>query len=164
MRIVVFAHTFPPASEAGSETYARDLAVAIRRRHGDEILVVTREADPRRRERTVRIECLGSLTIAWINNTFADTRSFEDSYINERLATVAASLIDDFDPDVAHIHHLTCLSTAITAALAARGIPAVYTLHDYWLMCHRGQRLDRNHRVWRGPWHDRLRRLPRSRG
>jgi hypothetical protein len=43
-------------------------------------------------------------------------------------------------PDVAHAHHLTCLSTEIVDVLASRRIPIVYTLHDYWLLCHRGQR------------------------
>lgn len=151
MRIVVVAHTFPPASEAGSEIYARNLALAMRRRHGDEILVLAREADSTRRERTVRTDRRDGLTIAWINNTFADVRDFADSYASERLGAVAASVIDDFAPDVAHIHHLTCLSTAIVGALNARRIPIVCTLHDYWLMCHRGQRLDRNHRLCAGP-------------
>ena len=36
-------------------------------------------------------------------------------------------------------------------ALAARAIPCFVTLHDYWLICHRGQLLDVNYRVCAGP-------------
>ena len=142
MRILVVVHGFPPAAEAGSEIYARDLTEALRRAYGDTILVVTREADPSRHEYDVRIEWRDGLTVASINNTLADVRSFEDGYRNERIGAIVAAMIDDFQPDVAHIHHLTCLSTTIVRALADRDIPVVVTLHDYWLMCHRGQLLD----------------------
>jgi GT2 family glycosyltransferase/glycosyltransferase involved in cell wall biosynthesis len=154
MRILLVAHTFPPASETGSEIYARDLAAVLQRRHGDRVLVLAREADGARGEYAVRTERQDGLTVVWINNTFADVRSFEDGYRNERLAAVASAAIDDFAPDVAHVHHLTCLSTEIPRALSARGIPVVLTLHDYWLMCHRGQLLDRDGCVCDGPGAD----------
>jgi glycosyltransferase involved in cell wall biosynthesis len=47
-----------------------------------------------------------------------------------------ARLLDDFKPDVIHAHgvyhHLT---NAILAPAKARGVPIVYTLHDYKLLC-----------------------------
>ncbi len=47
-----------------------------------------------------------------------------------------ARLIDDFRPDVIHAHgiyhHLT---NAILAPARQRGVPIVYTLHDYKLIC-----------------------------
>ncbi len=41
--------------------------------------------------------------------------------------------------DVAHVHHMTGLSTGAVGVLQAAGIPTVVTLHDYWIMCPRGQ-------------------------
>ena len=46
---------------------------------------------------------------------------------------------------------MTCLSTGIVPLLASRGVPSVYTLHDYWLLCHRGQLLDVHDRLCAGP-------------
>src|SRR5262245_47447410 len=63
---------------------------------------------------------------------------------------IALRVVDDFKPDAAHIHHLTCLSTGIVHLLAERRIPTILTLHDYWLMCHRGQLLDVDYRVCDG--------------
>src|SRR5262249_27522521 len=77
-----------------------------------------------------------------INNTFRKARNFEETYSNETIDALSAGIIDQFRPDIAHIHHLTCLSTGIIRQLAARGIPRYLTLHDYWLICHRGQFLD----------------------
>jgi glycosyltransferase involved in cell wall biosynthesis len=151
MRILLVVHGFPPAAQSGCEIYAHAHAVAMRRTYGDEILVLTREADTGRDEYAVRFDRRDGLAIASINNTFRRVRGFEDSYRNETIGAIAAAAIDDFRPDVAHIHHLTCLSTTIVRALAERGIPSVLTLHDYWLICHRGQLLDADYQICDGP-------------
>src|SRR5262249_3966889 len=85
------------------------------------------------------------------NNTFRNTTRFEDTYANDTIGRIAEAVIDEVRPDAAHIHHLTCLSTSIVGSLAARNIPAIVTLHDYWLLCHRGQLFDTEHRVCNGP-------------
>lgn len=38
-----------------------------------------------------------------------------------------------------HIGHLNHLSTSLVFEAKSRNIPVVYTLHDFWLMCPRGQ-------------------------
>ena len=117
MRILVVVHGFPPAAKGGAEIYAHAHARVLKEIFGDEIFVLTREQDPGRAEYTIRTEAHDGLQIAWVNNTFRNTRSFEDSYRNEAIGAIATRLIDDFRPDVAHVHHLTCLSTTIVGAL-----------------------------------------------
>ncbi len=56
--------------------------------------------------------------------------------------------VDAFRPDVVHLHNIYHqLSPAILAPLAARGIPAVMTLHDYKLACPTYQLRDSNERT-----------------
>ncbi|MEQ1729815.1 MAG: glycosyltransferase, partial [Vicinamibacterales bacterium] len=112
--------------------------------YGDAVLVLTRESDQERPEFDVRETLHRGVRVLRINNTFRNVRSFEESYTQPRLATIAADVIDAFAPDVAHIHHLTCLSTRVPELLRSRGVPCFMTLHDYWLLCHRGQLLDRD--------------------
>ena len=121
----------------------------------------TREQDPNRAEYDVRTEQRDGLRIVWVNNTFRNTRTFEETYRNEAIGAIASRVIDDFKPDVAHIHHLTCLSTTIVRSLAERRIPCFVTLHDYWLICHRGQLLDVDYRVCDGPGCGRTAWMPR---
>jgi glycosyltransferase involved in cell wall biosynthesis len=46
------------------------------------------------------------------------------------------ALIDDFKPDIAHLHNIYHqLSPSIVWTLKKRGIPVVMTLHDYKLIC-----------------------------
>jgi len=54
------------------------------------------------------------------------------------------NLVKEFKPDVCHIGHLNHLSTGIIKVLKSCKIPIVFTLHDFWLMCPRGQFLQRN--------------------
>ena len=155
MRILVVAHAFPPRTQGGAEIYADQHAQTLVRLFGDEVHVLAREQRPDRDEYAVTTErrpvATGGLTITWVNNTFRDVRTYEDSYRSPAIARIAAGLIDEFRPDVAHVHHLTCLSTEIPALLASRGVRVVFTLHDYWLLCHRGQLLDTSLRLCPGP-------------
>lgn len=151
MRVLFVVHGFPPRASGGTEIYAHDLARVLRDRFADDVFVFTREADPARTEYAVRRERRDGIDIASVNNTFRACRHFEDSYRHDRIRRVGASFIDEVRPDVAHLHHLTCLSTGLVAELAARRIPVVSTLNDYWLICHRGQLLDVDVRRCAGP-------------
>src|SRR5262245_25491198 len=151
MRVLIIVHGFPPSATGGTEIYMHALAQTLRRSFGDEIHVLTRDADPRRSEYAVRRERRDGVTIVAINNTFARCRSFEESYRNPVIRDLGASLLDEIGPDVVHIQHLTGLSTDLVAECARRRIPTLLTLHDYWLLCHRGQLLDRDGRQCSGP-------------
>jgi GT2 family glycosyltransferase/glycosyltransferase involved in cell wall biosynthesis len=156
MRILVVVHTFPPQSTGGAETYAAAHALALAA-GGHQVTVLTRESDPSKAEYSTRSETRDGLQIVWINNTFRQVASFAETYANPAIDALAARLIETVRPDVAHVHHLTCLSTGIVGLLNARRVPVVCTLHDYWFLCHRGQLFDTNHRVCAGPDPDRCR-------
>ena len=151
MKVLVVVHGFPPRAQGGTELYAEACARELHDRYGDEVVVLTRDSDASRPEYEVREERRSYARIVWINNTFRRTRTFEETYRNDAIGVIAERVIDGFQPDAAHVHHLTCLSTTIVGALAARRIPCFVMLHDYWLMCHRGQLLDVDGRVCEGP-------------
>jgi GT2 family glycosyltransferase/glycosyltransferase involved in cell wall biosynthesis len=153
MRVLLVVHGFPPLAQGGTETYSHALATRLRDQHGDDVAVLTREQNRGAPEYRVRDELREGMRIRWINNTFRETRSFEETYDNAVITALATAFIDEFRPDVAHIHHLTCLSTGIAFELKGRGVPTALTLHDYWLLCHRGQLLDLNLRRCPGPLH-----------
>lgn len=151
MNVLVVVHGFPPMAGGGSEIYAHAHARALVDQYGDRVCVLTREADHARPEYAIRREQRDGLDIAWINNTFRDVRSFAESYDNPAITRAAVQLIEEWRPEVAHVHHLTCLSTSIVHELKSRGVPVCMTLHDYWVMCHRGQLLDTALQPCEGP-------------
>jgi GT2 family glycosyltransferase/glycosyltransferase involved in cell wall biosynthesis len=152
MRVLLIVHGFPPAASGGTELYVRHLAIALARSGRDDVSVLTRDSDPHRPELSIRRTVDRGVRVIAINNTFKGCSTFEESYTHPGVRRVAASVIDELEPDVAHVHHLTCLSIGLLDDLASRGIPIVMTLNDYWLICHRGQLLDLDARRCDGPF------------
>lgn len=62
---------------------------------------------------------------------------FYDSYKNSQVTSLFYRLLNEMEPDVAHVHHLLLLSGEIVHTLRSRNIAMVATLHDYWYLCHR---------------------------
>jgi glycosyltransferase involved in cell wall biosynthesis/MoaA/NifB/PqqE/SkfB family radical SAM enzyme len=61
-------------------------------------------------------------------------------------------LLDEFMPDVVHINHVAHLSTTLLQTIRDRGLPLIFTLHDFWLMCPRGQFIHRTAETGQEPF------------
>ncbi len=142
MRISHVIHTFPPFSRAGSENYLEALGAAQAREH--RVGVFHPIADSERPDYEVTEDRAGAVAVTRINRIYSDFRGFEDSYRGVTLARVFGEYLDRFRPDVVHLHHSSSLSTTCVDEAKARGIAVVYTLHDFWLLCPRGQLLRRD--------------------
>jgi glycosyltransferase involved in cell wall biosynthesis len=138
LRILEVAHGFPPFDMAGAEVFAHGLSRALVAR-GHDVRVFHRISDPSRPEYAVEHAQVDGLSVVRINNTFREAHRFEHIYRNDAIDAAFGQYLDRFRPSVVHFHHVTCLSTNLIAVARGRGIPVVYTLHDYWLICQRGQ-------------------------
>jgi GT2 family glycosyltransferase/glycosyltransferase involved in cell wall biosynthesis len=141
MRVLLVVHGYPPRASGGTELYVAQLARELAAQ-GEAVTVLAREADPERGELAVRHEVLDRVPTVLLNNTYRSCASFADSYDSPEVTAVVAQVLDAVRPEVAHVHHLTGLATGLVDELGRRGVPVLMTLHDYWLMCHRGQLLD----------------------
>jgi len=151
MRIMHVVHGFPPAATGGTELYAHDLTMALSSQSQDQVFVLTRDSTADRPEFSVRWEQQNSVQVAYINNTYKLCRSFEQTYRHDGVRNVASDLMDHIRPEVAHLHHLTGLSTDLVSEISRRNVPTFFTLHDYWLLCQRGQLLDLDYKQCAGP-------------
>lgn len=140
MRVLLVSHAFLPYSRGGVEVCTANVAIGLRQR-GHDVRIVHRVAEPDRPEYEVRHGEWESLPVTTVNNTFAHVDSFEMTYRNRVIDKAYSELIKQLEPDVVHFEHLTCLSTGLVEATGDLGIPSVLTLHDYWLVCQRGQML-----------------------
>jgi len=139
MNILQIIHCFPPESMSGSELYAYNLAKELARTH--KVSVFYREKNPSKSEYELSKTSYEGLDVYKINNTLKGYRSVEKIYKNKDVEEVFSKVLDEIRPDVVHIQHLLFLSTGIVELIKKRGIPIVFTLHDYWLVCPRGQLL-----------------------
>jgi glycosyltransferase involved in cell wall biosynthesis/MoaA/NifB/PqqE/SkfB family radical SAM enzyme len=135
MKILKVIHGYPMRYNAGSEVYSQTLCHGLAERH--EVHVFTREEDafaPDFRLRTERDEDDPRVTLHVVNNP-----RFRDRYRATGIDQRFAEVLDSVQPDVVHVGHLNHLSTSLLREAALREVPIVFTLHDYWLMCPRGQ-------------------------
>jgi glycosyltransferase involved in cell wall biosynthesis len=137
MKILKIIHGYPPSYNAGSEVYSQTICNELKQRH--QVAVFTREANLYRADYSLRYERKDGLDFYIVNKARE-----KDGYQHPAVDAHLAKVVDAFQPDVAHIGHLNHLSTGLVEVLHQRGIPIVFTLHDFWLLCPRGQFLQIN--------------------
>jgi glycosyltransferase involved in cell wall biosynthesis/MoaA/NifB/PqqE/SkfB family radical SAM enzyme len=136
MKILKVIHGYPRRYNAGSEVYSQTLCQGLAARH-HEVHVFTREEDAFVPDFQLRVEHDESdprITVHLVNNPRLKDR-YRASGIDRRFSEV----LERVSPDLVHIGHLNHLSTSLVREAALHKIPIVFTLHDYWLMCPRGQ-------------------------
>ena len=135
LKILQVIHGYPMRYNAGSEVYTQGLAQTLAERH--EVHVFTRQENAFLPEYDMRGDSDPSapgIQLHVINMARA-----RDGYRHQAVDDAFARVLDKVQPDVVHIGHLNHLSTSLVFATRERGVPVVFTLHDYWLMCPRGQ-------------------------
>jgi glycosyltransferase involved in cell wall biosynthesis len=138
MKILKIIHGYPPNYNAGSEVYSQSICTELCKEH--EVFVFTREENPYKPDFEIReAKAEHNLSFFHINRAQAKD-GFKHKILDEKFESIVAKI----KPDVAHIGHLNHLSTGLVGKLKEKQIPVVFTLHDFWLMCPRGQFLQRN--------------------
>ncbi len=136
MKVLEIIHGYPPQYNAGSENYTEAVVNELVRR-GQGVAVFCREENQFLAEYNVRITTTGKRSK--ISKFVINVARNKDRFMNSEIDAALERILDTFNPDVAHIEHLNHLSLGIPKVLKKKGIPIVYTLHDFWLMCPRGQ-------------------------
>jgi glycosyltransferase involved in cell wall biosynthesis len=135
LRILLVIHGYPIRYNAGSEVYTQSLAHELSLLH--EVHVFTRHENSFLPEYHYSVEhdpCNVRVKLHLVNMARA-----KDRYRHEEVDRLFGCLLDRLKPDMVHIGHLNHLSTSLVFEAYTRGIPIVYTLHDFWLLCPRGQ-------------------------
>lgn len=139
MRVLLVIHGYPSRYNAGSEVYTQALARALVASHA--VRVFTRQEDPFVPAYTTTHEA--DAADPRVRLTVVNNSESRDRYQHSEIDAAFANLLDEFKPDVVHINHVSHLSTSLLARVSERRIPLVFTLHDFWLMCPRGQFIQR---------------------
>jgi glycosyltransferase involved in cell wall biosynthesis len=145
MRILLVTHGLPPDSVGGVEQHVSGLATALvdlghqvdifaranlpDQAEGYFSLTGTEADNPMVWRVAYRWESCDSLDAMYTCSPMADAMA----------RFLAARKEQGVTFDVAHVHHLTGMSVDSLAALRGASVPTVMTLHDYWLLCPRGQ-------------------------
>ncbi len=135
MKILQVIHGYPMRYNAGSEVYTQGLCQALAERN--EVHVFTRQENAFLAEYSMQRETDPADTRIKLH--VINMARGRDGYSHRAVDRVFSDLLDELQPDVVHVGHLNHLSTSLVFPVKERRIPLVFTLHDYWLMCPRGQ-------------------------
>lgn len=136
MKILQLIHGYPPRYSAGSEVYTQLLTHALVA-EGHEVKVFSRQENAFLPEYALSREkdpLEEHVEVILINMARA-----KDRYQHAAVDKAFSEVLEEYQPDILHIGHLNHLSTSVVKKAADRKIPIVFTLHDFWLMCPRGQ-------------------------
>jgi len=136
LRALLVIHGYPPRYNAGSEVYTQTLANGLHQA-GVEVAVFCREEDPFLPDYHLRKETdplNDSIPVYLVNHARSNNR-----FRNVHLEGSFKQVLEEYKPGLVHFGHLSHLSTGLIKMAHDFGVPVVFTLHDFWLMCPRGQ-------------------------
>ena len=141
-KILIVNHGYPPQFNGGSEIYTQTLATSlIQSGECESVEVFCREHDsylPDFNLQSYEDPYENRLKIHSVNlSREAPYYRFKYNEVDEVFKTLLMIL----KPDIIHFGHLNHLSLnlPIIAKTLLSDVKCIYTLHDYWLMCPRGQ-------------------------
>ena len=140
MKVMHVIHRFPPFYMAGSEIYTYYLTETLSKY--TDISVFTRYENPFEPPYSYIDETFGKVRVRRINKPFREY-TFRDKYIDANVERLFREYMNQIKPDIIHVQHLSHLSTNIIDIIKDEyDLPIVFTLHDFWMLCFRGQLID----------------------
>jgi glycosyltransferase involved in cell wall biosynthesis len=149
-RVVHLVHGWPPWNHAGTEIYARRLA--LRQAAQRDVAVFARLADPER-ELGEALELLdGGVRVRLVVNNFTQRNPWSRNALHDgRLAADFRRFLAEAGPDLIHVHHLAGHAATLMGVAAERGVPVLYQVQDWWAPCARANLFDAGRRLCSGP-------------
>jgi glycosyltransferase involved in cell wall biosynthesis len=150
VNVLFVVHQFLPRHAAGTEIYTYHLMKELQRR-GHEVTLFTTEFYGDRAQYELERKDYDGLPV-WeaVHNHYFP--SFEHSYVDPDMERLFEQVLAEVQPELVHFQHLHLHSLGYVDIAKRHGLPIVYTLHEYILMCLRGGQLLRpNFEICEGP-------------
>ena len=145
MKILKVIHGFPPDYMAGSEVYSYHLVKELINQN-IETFVFTRVENEFDDNHKIYNEKFENIDIQRVNKPKKDYL-YEDKFYDSKLDEIFEKYLIKIQPNIVHIGHLSHLSTNIIAIIKKHNIPIVYTIHDFWLFCVKGQMINEKNEI-----------------
>ncbi len=149
MKVLKVIHGFPPDYMAGSEVYSYHLVKELLNQ-GVETLVFTRVENEFDENYKVYDEKFENINLLRVNKPKRDYL-YEDKFYDKNMDKIFKKYLEQIEPDIVHFGHLSHLSTNLIKIVKELNTPIVYTIHDFWLFCVKGQMINENAEICQNP-------------
>lgn len=151
MNLLLVSNRFPPAAHGGVEIYTYHLAKGLYGK-GHKVHVFCRESDIHRPDYEIIEENIDGIAVIRVINDFKNLTQYTNTYVDEKIESIFANVMQKISPQLVHFHHTIGLSALLPQITAEHGIPGVFTLHDFWPICHRVNLFNREDHFCPGPY------------
>ncbi len=149
-KVLMVVLSFLPESAGGTEYYTLTLAKALASR-GWEVKVVSAVRDITQQRYKVRQAICEGIEVIKVNNPPEFYTRYVDYFIDHTVDHIFGRILKAEKPDLVHFQHTAYLSSRLPEVAHQLKVPSVFTLHDYWYMCHRSQLLRPAEGICPGP-------------
>jgi glycosyltransferase involved in cell wall biosynthesis len=149
MKVLKVIHGFPPDYMAGSEVYSYHLVKELINQD-IETFVFTRVENEFDDNYKIYNEKFEDINIQRVNKPKKDYL-YEDKFFDYKLDKIFKEYLKSVKPDIVHFGHLSHLSTNLIKIAKEHNIPIVYTIHDFWLYCVKGQMINQDGIICKNP-------------
>jgi len=140
MKILVISNFFPPHVIGGAEIIAHHQARALCAR-GHEVRVLAGDNSRGLPGYPIEEEVFDGMPVTRVSLTYLDFAPTGNNVAHPGVERIFRQLVDKWQPDVIHAHHMAGLSLGILQLARARGIRIALTLHDHWGFCMNSTRI-----------------------
>ena len=150
MKILQVSHGLPPNENAGVELYTFYLSKALRERNHS-VSIFCREEDPQKEEFSSSSEEIDGLKVTRVVNNLTRITDPMVYYDNHFFDQTFLNILRQERPDLVHFQHFIALSANLMKIAKEEGIPVVFTVHDFFTLCHRIHLLKKDNHLCPGP-------------
>ena len=150
MKILQVSHGLPPKENAGVELYTFYLSKALKERNHS-LHIFCREEDPQKEEFSSSFEEVDGLNVTRVVNNLTRIPDPMVFYDNHFFDQTFLSILRKERPDLVHFQHFIALSANLMRIAKEERIPVVFTIHDFFILCHRIHLLKQDNRLCPGP-------------
>jgi len=159
LRILYCSNYYPPHFVGGAELTAHQQALALSKR-GHEVRVFAGETHSSLPRHSLVESRFDGLTTWRVRLTEEDFGPHEAGFHKPAIDNRFAAVLDEFRPDIVHLHNTIGLSLGMIALARERGAKVFLTVHDHWGFCFKNTLLRDRHAVC-GDYSQCARCLPR---
>lgn len=144
LKVLKVIHGFPPDFSAGSEVYSYNLCKELVRL-GNEVHVFTRIETDLLAPYEVKQEEIEGIKIYRVNKP--KQYLYSDKFVDSEMEGIFKAYLENLNPDIVHFGHLAHLSINFVNIVKEFGKKVIFTIHDFWLFCVKGQLLNRQNKI-----------------
>ena len=144
MKILYVVHDFLPKVAAGTELFTYYLARELSKNHDVHLFFNLSDSSETRSLVQGEYE---NIPFTSINTNLIRFNDYAPTAKKHLVVKYFQELLSSFQPDIVHFQHILHLTPDLVKIAHARNIPIVFTLHDFWLLCHQIKMIKKNNKL-----------------